>query len=135
VSRLRFDPRRPLFVSQEFKLSNKTWTLETHFPWETFGWDYQGNEIHFYYDNYYLNHRPDLETSMMDVVNKTIGDGLEAMTIEALHDLRNTINRQVKAKAANPREYQKKACAFSRIKDKQIGKIRSWRSAYGHMEV
>ena len=134
MSRLRFDPRRPLFVSQPFQVSNKIWTVDSHFPWEMLGMDYQGSEIHFYYDNYYLNHRPDLESSMLDVVNKTIGDGLESMTIEALHDLRNIINKQVKAKAANPREYQKKHCAFSAIKDKQIGKIRSWRAAYGHME-
>lgn len=134
MSRLRFDPRRPLFVSQPFQLSNKIWTVDSHFPWETLGMNYQGNEIHFYYDNYYLNHRPDLEGSMLDIVDKTVGDGLESMTIEALHDLRNIINRQVKLKAANPREYQKKHCAFSRIKDKQIGKIRSWRAAYGHME-
>lgn len=133
MSRLRFDPRRPLFVSQQFQLSNKIWTVDSHFPWEDF-WSYQGDEVHFYYNNFYLNHRPDLEGSMVDLVGAR-GDGLDAMTLEALHDLRNTINKQVRAKAANPREIQKKSCAFSRVRWKQIAKIRNWRAAYGHLEV
>jgi hypothetical protein len=122
-------------VSQPFPANNKVWTVDSHFPWEEEGLDYQENIIHYYYDNNYLNHRPDLESSFLDIVSKTVGDGLESYTLDALHHLRNAINKQVKAKAANPREYQKKACAFSSIKDKQIGKIRSWRAAYGHLEV
>lgn len=134
MSRLRFDPRRPLFVSQPFQANNKVWEVDSHFPWEQEGLDFQESLIHFYYDNFYLNHRPDLEGSFMDIINKTIGDGLESYTIDALHHLRNTINKQVKAKCKNPREYSVKACAFSKIKDKQIGKIRNWRSAYGDWE-
>jgi hypothetical protein len=134
MSRLFFDSRRPLFVAQPFQAYGKYWTVDDHYPWVLMGIDFQDPSLHMLYNNNFLRHRPDLESSMLDVVEKTIGDGLESMTIEALHNLRDSINKQVKAKAANPREYQKKHCAFSSIKDKQIGKIRSWRAAYGHME-
>jgi hypothetical protein len=134
MSRLIFDSRRPLFVAQPFQAYGKNWTVDDHFPWELIGIDFQDRSLHMLYDNNFLQHRPDLESSMLDIVKKTIGDGLESLTIEALHNLRDSINKQVKAKVSTARDYEKKKCAFSSIKDKQIGKIRSWRAAYGHME-
>lgn len=134
MSRLRFDPRRPLFVSQEFQGDGKTWTLGEHFPWELLGYKYQEDTIHTLYNYGFLHHNPEIEKEFIDIVQKTNGDGLESMTIEALHHLREMINKQVRAKVKTQRDYDKKHVAFSKIKDKQIGKIRSWRAAYGHME-
>jgi hypothetical protein len=134
VPRLIFDSRRPLFVAQPFNAYGKNWTVDDHYPWELMGVDFQDPKLHMLYNNNFLQHRPDLEGSMLDVVEKTIGDGLESMTIEALHNLVDSINRQVKAKVSTARDYDKKKCATSVIKGKQIGKIRSWRAAYGRME-
>jgi len=134
VSRLRFDPRRPLFVAQPLQAFGKVWEVGLHFPWEEQGMDYQEGTIHQLYSTGMLQHRPDLESSMIDIIEQTIGDGLESLTLEALHNLRDSINKRVKARVTTQRDYDKKHVAFSRIKDKQIAKIRSWRAAYGHME-
>jgi hypothetical protein len=134
VSRLRFDPRRPLFVAQQFQANNKVWTVGSHFPWETLGYKYQEDNIHFLFGNNYLHHNPELEGEFQEIIQTISGDGLDSMTIEALRSLVDTINRQVRAKVNNPREYQKKKCATSTIKWRQIAKIRNWRAAYGHME-
>ena len=133
MSRLRFDPRRPLFVaSQPLSAYGRLWPVEAPFPWEDLGMDYQEATIHQLYANNALQHRPDLEGSFKEI--KVIGDGLDQLPIDALHHLRDTINKQVKAKCKTAKEYSIKMCAFSRIKDKQIAKIRNWRSAYGDME-
>lgn len=134
MSRLRFDSSRPLFVAQEFQGDGKTWTLGEHFPWRLLGYNFQDDTLHTLYNYGFLHHNPEIESEFLDIIESTPGDGLESLTIEALNHLVEMINQKVKARARNPREFQKKRCATSRIKDKQIGKIRSWRSAYGYME-
>lgn len=134
MSRLRFDPRRPLFVAQPFQAFNKVWAVESPFPWEDMGLDYQDNTIHQLYATYFLTHRPDLESEFVEEASKAVGDGLEAMPIDALHTLVNTINRSVREKCKTDKEFSIKKCTMSRIKDKQIGLIRRWRMTYGNLE-
>lgn len=134
MSRLRFDPRRPLFVIQPFQAFNKVWAVESNFPWEDMGMDYQEDTIHQLYNNNFLVHRPDLEGAFIEEAEKAVGDGLEAMTIEALHTLVQTINKSVRVKCKTDKEYSLKKCPMSRIKDKQTGLIRRWRMTYGKLE-
>lgn len=136
MSRLHFDPRRPLFVSnQPLQAFGKVWAVGSPFPWEDMGMDYQENTIHHLYNSGSLSHRPDLESEFMEIAKKANGDGLESYTIEALHQLRIKLNKDVKAKCKTAKEFSLKQVAFSRIKDKQIGLIRRWRSTYGNLET
>lgn len=136
MSRLRFDPRRPLFVStQPLQAFGKVWAVESPFPWEDMGMDYQEDTIHRLYGSGLLSHRPDLESSFIEIAKKANGDGLESYTIEALHQLVFKLNKDVKAKCKTAKEFSLKKCPTSRIKDKQIGYIRRWRSTYGNLET
>lgn len=130
----KFDPRRPLFVAQPFAAFGKSWTAETPFPWEDFGMDYQDGVIHQLFANRNLQHRADLEGSLVNEAKKAVGDGLEDMPLDALHNLVEKINRLIKPKCINDKQYSQRKCPSSRIKDKQIGLIRRWRSTYGYME-
>lgn len=136
MSRLRFDPRRPLFVtSQPLQAFGKIWAVETPFPWEDMGMDYQENTIHQLFNSGFLSHRADLENSLAEHTKKAIGDGLESFTIESLHQLVIKLNKDVKLKCRTAKEFSLKKCPMSKIKDKQIGLIRRWRSTYGNFET
>lgn len=135
MTRLRFDPRRPLFVaSQPLVSAGKVWAVEANFPWEDMGLDYQEPIIHQLFESNLLHHRPDLEESYIEEAEKAVGDGLEEMPIDALHLLVQKINKTVRLKCRTDKEYGQRKCPISRIKDKQIGLIRRWRLTYGHLE-
>jgi hypothetical protein len=135
VSRLRFDPRRPLFVAtQPLQAFGKVWPVESPFPWEDMGMGYQEDTIHHLYASNMLQHRPDLEGSLAEHTRKAIGDGLESYTIDALHQLVDKINKDVRLLCKTQKEFSLKKCPSSRIKDRQIGLIRRWRSTYGDLE-
>lgn len=87
--------------------------------------------IQIMYNQGMLYHSDDLEEQQEE---RIIGDGLDLLEIESLHALVNKINVKVKESAKNEKEYITKKCAFSKIKDKQIGLIRRWRLTYGHLE-
>ena len=134
MTRLHFDPRRPLFVTQSFQAFNRVWAVESNFPWEDMGMSYQEDTIHQLYNYNFLNHRPDLETLFVDESRKAVGDGLEELPLDGLHMLVQTINKQVRDKCKTDKEFSLKKCPMSRIKDKQIGLIRRWRMTYGNLE-
>ena len=134
MTRLRFDPRRPLFVTQSFTAFGKTWAVEAPFPWEDLGLDYQEPTIHQLFASNYLIHRPDLENSFAEESTKVVGDGLEEMPQDAINLLVEKINRMVRQKCKTDKEFSLKKCPSSKIKDKQIGLLRRWRMTYGHME-
>lgn len=135
MSRLRFDPRRPLFVSQPFSAFNRVWAVESNFPWEEMGMDYQGDTIHQLYSGGMLQHRPDLESVFIEEAVKAVGDGLEQYTIEALHNLVGTINNKIKPKCKSAKEFHQRKVPHSRIQWRQVDLIRRWRKTYGHLEI
>lgn len=135
MTRLRFDPRRPLFVaSQPLVAFGKVWAVEANFPWEDLGLDYQDSTIHQLFASNLLHHRPDLEDAYMEESTKAVGDGLEEMPLDGLHILVQKINKTVRLKCKTEKEYSLRKCPTSRIKDKQVGLIRRWRLTYGHLE-
>lgn len=125
-----FNPNRPVFVKTPFAGAGRQWKTGEKFHWEFTSVPHY--TIQTLFNNDYLHHNPELEEGEMQKVK--IGDGLEALSIEELEILVSNINAKVKAKTKNPSEFLQKRCPSSRIKDKQIGKIRSWRIAYGHLE-
>ena len=135
MSRLRFDPRRPLFVAQPLQAFGKVWEVESHFPWEEQGMDYQAPDIHMLYNNNFLQHRPDLESYFVEEAKKAVGDGLEQYTIEALHNLVDTINKKIKPKCKTAKEFHQRKVPHSKIQWRQVDLIRRWRKTYGHLEI
>jgi hypothetical protein len=123
-----------LFVTQPFTAFGKPWAVEAPFPWEDLGLEYQDNVIHQLYESNFLVHRPDLEGQFIEEAKRVVGDGLEEMPLDAIHLIVEKINKSVRLKSRNEKEYAMKKCPFSRIKDKQIGLLRRWRLTYGHME-
>lgn len=121
----------PLFVKhpQGLKSQGKWYSKGDYYNWEDIGviWE----DVVKLYNQGWLHHNPELKKNM----KQTIGDGLDTMTIDQLHALRDTINEKVKRKATSTTEYNKKKVAYSKIPDKQRGKIRSWRRTYGDIEV
>lgn len=134
MARLTFDPRRPLFVTQPLQAFGKIWASESHFPWEEMGMDYQDNTIHQMYASNLLQHRPDLEGLFIDITDKATGDGLDEMPLEALHMLREKLNKLVKLKCKTEKEAHQRKVPFSRIQWKQVDLIRRWRKTYGFIE-
>ena len=134
MTRLRFDPRRPLFVSQQFTAFGKTWAVDAPFAWEDLGLEYQDDTVHQLYNNYFLNHREDLESIFVEDAKRVVGDGLEEMPLDAIHLIVEKINKSVRLQCRTDKEYSIKKCPFSKIKDKQIGLLRRWRMTYGSLE-
>lgn len=126
-----FNPARPLFVKTvPFQSGGKFWELGERYNWEFFH-----IPIHmakWAFDNGWVHHNPELEEEAVKKI--TIGDGLEELTIDQLHVLVDNINGKVKAKTKNNGEFMAKRCTTSKVKDKQIGLIRRWRSTYGDLE-
>lgn len=136
MARLTFDPRRPLFVSsQPLQAFGKVWAVESHFPWEDMGMDYQDNTIHQMYASNLVQHRPDLEGMFIQTAEKAVGDGLETMPLAALHMLVDKINKDIKPKCKNAKEFHQRRVPHSKIQWRQVDLIRRWRKTYGHMEI
>lgn len=131
-SEATFQHNRPLFVKvHDLQAAGKFWTLGERFHWEYLHIPVEKVQILF--NQGFVHHNPELEEAVMKRV--AIGDGLEEFSIDQLQVLVNNINAKVKDKTSNPSEFLKKKCATSKIKDKQIGLIRSWRMTYGSMEA
>lgn len=126
-----FQHNRPVFVKvQDFNAAGRSWAQGERFHWEYLKVPVEKVQILFIQGM--LHHNPELEEEIAKKV--AIGDGLEELSIEELHVLVGNINAKVKEQTKNPSEFIKKKCATSKIKDKQIGLIRSWRLTYGHFE-
>lgn len=127
-TRQPFQTDKPTFVRIPFNASGKSFLKGDEFPWQILQVPVQ--KVQALYKQGLVHHNDALEEKRKGV----IGDGLADLTIEQLHGIVATINSKVQAKAATKTEYNKKKCAKSTIKDKQIGHIRRWRSLYGVME-
>lgn len=128
---LFFNPSRPVFVKVDgIQMAGKIWKRGERFQWEFFGTPHDTIQTMFYQD--FLHHNEELEDEAVKKI--AVGDGLEDLSIDQLHLMVDNINGKVKLKAKHNKEFLQKKCPTSRVKDKQIGLIRRWRSAYGEME-
>lgn len=118
---------RPVFVRIPFDGHKRTFKVGDEFKWKELGVNELRVEI--LYNKGWLHHNSDME------VKTKVGDGLEELTVEGLHDVVNSINDKVKAKTNSKLEFDNKKCKKSKIADKQRGLIRSWRRKYGHLET
>jgi|TARA_R110000744_G_scaffold198555_2_gene317874 hypothetical protein len=121
-----FQYDRPVFVKVPFNGGKRDWNRQEHFPWRELSVDRISVEA--LYNNEYLYHNEELE------VQAKVGDGLEALDVEALSKVVASINEKVKAKTSSQADYDRKKCKQSRIVDKQRGLIRSWRRTHGQLE-
>jgi hypothetical protein len=121
-----FQYDRPVFVKVPFTGSKREWKRQEHFPWRELSID--KNAVEALYNNDYLYHNGELEDKAK------VGDGLEALDVEALTSVVNSINEKVKAKTTSQAEFDRKKCKKSKIVEKQRGLIRSWRRTYGQLE-
>ena len=117
---------RPVFVKQEFNGGGRDWKRSEHLPWKELS--LSSDVVQTLYNNSFLYHNSDLE------VKAKVGDGLEALDIESLANLVDTINDKVKAKTNSHAEFTRKKCKKSKILEKQRGLLRSWRRNYGELE-
>lgn len=126
-----FNPSRPVYVKQnDLQLAGKFWKKGERFNWDFFGTPYEVVQQLFFNDM--LHHNEGLEE--VAVTRIAIGDGLAELSLEQLQALVENINGKVKAKTKDSKEFLQKKCSVSRIKDKQIGLIRRWRTSYGELE-
>ena len=126
-----FNPSRPVYVKQnDIQMAGKFWKKGERFNWDFFGTPYETIQQMFFNDQ--LHHNEELEE--VAVTRIAIGDGLAELSLDQLHALVENINGKVKAKTKDTKEFIQKKCSVSRIKDKQIGLIRRWRTSYGELE-
>ena len=126
-----FNPSRQVYVKQnDLQLAGKFWKKGERFNWDFFGTPYEVVQQLFFNDM--LHHNEELEE--VSVSRIAIGDGLAELSLEQLQALVENINGKVKAKTKDSKEFLQKKCSVSRIKDKQIGLIRRWRTSYGELE-
>lgn len=109
------------------KAQGRTFNAGDELKWKEIGLDKELVKI--LYREGRLRHSAILEAETK------VGDGLEALAVDGLHNLVNGINEKVKAKTNSEAEFNKKKCKKSKIADKQRGLIRSWRRNYSHMET
>lgn len=125
--KIPFQWDRPVFVKIQFDGHGKTWETQKHFPWKELGVD--KDKVMNLYNIGYLYHNEELAANMK------VGDGLEALDVDGLHALVDSINQKVKNRTDSKTEFDRKKCKKSKILDKQRGLIRSWRRSYGELEV
>ena len=124
---------QPVFVRSTppgmnyLKFAGRKYKRGDHVPWQDLGIDYQ--IIKRFMDLHFLHH------SEEKTVEAKVGDGLDMMTVEELHTLVDSINAKVKANTTTETAYNKQKCKKSRIRDKQVGLLRSWRRHYGKFEA
>lgn len=122
-----FQYDRPVFVKIPFDGHGKHWEQGSHFPWKELG--VPTDKAQIMYVNGFFQHNEELEKDTL------VGDGLEALDLEGLHALVDSINVKVKAKTPNHTQFTNKKCKKSKIIDKQRGLIRSWRRNFGNLET
>ena len=126
-----FQHNRPVFVKvKDFQAAGRFWEQGERFHWEYL--KIPAEKVQILFLQGMVHHNPELEEEVAKKVS--IGDRLEALDIDELHVLVDNINAKVKVATKNPTDFIKKKCATSKIKDKQIGLIRSWRMTYGDLE-
>ena len=126
IMRLPFQLDRPVFVTKPMLYKGKDYKKHDHFPWKEMSLKWE--DVCRLYDSVKLEHSNDLE------VKAKVGDGLEQLDINGLHEIVKTINEKVKNNTDSERKYNAMKCKKSKIADKQRAFIRSWRRQYGEME-
>lgn len=131
MTRQYFNPSRPVFVKVEtLQSAGRFYKRGDRLNWEFAGVPYW--KMLQLYASDLIHHHEGLEE---DVAKKVkIGDGLEELSLDELHILVGNINRKVKDKTTSDKEFLSKKCSVSKIKDKQIGLIRRWRTSFGELE-
>lgn len=114
-----FQYDRPVFVKVPFEAHNRKWLQGDHFPWKEMSID--GDTVKILFDNSFLYHSDELSATMK------VGDGLEELDIEGLHQIVEDTNKRVKAIASNERQFINNKMKQSTKADRQRGLIRSWR--------
>tara|TARA_R110000772_G_scaffold250239_1_gene364857 strand:- start:1405 stop:1782 length:378 start_codon:yes stop_codon:yes gene_type:complete len=117
---------RPLFIRQEFNSAGRDWKKNEEYKWKELGID--DNKVLQLYAIGNLHHNSELE------ITANTGDGLEALSIDNLSALVDSINDKVKSKTPSNADFMRKKCKKSRVIDKQRGLIRSWRRNFGNLE-
>jgi hypothetical protein len=125
-SAIPFQFDRPVFVKVPIQARGRVWEVDSIFKWKDMQMD--SHRIMTMYNQGFLYHDDELEAS---VDNTKIGDGLEELDLESLHEMVNKYNALVKEKAKTGKEIERKNCKKSTIKARQIGIIRTWRHIFG----
>jgi len=110
---------RPIFVRIPFEARNKTWAVGQHLPWREM--NMPQDTIQILFNQGFLIHDEESETLMQ------VGDGLEAIDVEGLHQIVDDYNKRIKAVVPNDTAFIRRKCPTSKIATKQRGLIRSWR--------
>lgn len=124
-----FQVDRPVFVKIPFTASGRSLKVGDQFKWLETG--FPRDRAMTLYNQGFLYHSDEKVAEKRD---ETLGDGLEALSETELASLVKKLNETVKAKTKSETEFNKKKVKTSKIKWKQIGLIRSWRSQWGHLE-
>ena len=117
--KLPFQLDRPVFVVQPFTYRGTNWTYEDHFPWKEMNMNQE--IVQTYYSMNYLRHSADSEAKMQ------VGDGLEAVDLDGLHQIVDEYNDRIKLVTKTNTDFLRRKCPKSKIADKQRGLLRSWR--------
>lgn len=115
------------FVKKPFLASGRTYNVGDEFPWKERG--VPAHKAHALYRQNFLYHDD------TKAAEKGIGDGLDLLNLEELHNVVNEINETVKSNTSTQTEYTKKKVKTSKIRNRQIDLIRQWRTVYGHLEI
>lgn len=114
----------PTFVKSYYEpviWKGREYKFGEHFPWKELFVPEEVAEVLFSSGQIY--HNPDLE------VEQKVGDGLESLTPTNLDSLIRRINGEIKSKITTTNEYNSKKIKLSKVREKQIALIRTWKRA------
>lgn len=117
--KIPFQLDRPLFVTYPFTFRGTNWTYGDHLPWKEMNMNQEIVQT-YYYTNY-LQHDAESESRMQ------VGDGLEAIDLDGLHQIVDEYNDRVKLITKHQTDFLRRKAPKSKIADKQRGLLRSWR--------
>lgn len=117
--KIPFQLDRPVFVNQPFICRGKKWDYEDHFPWREMNIPQDIAQAYYYIN--YVSHNSESESRMQ------VGDGLEAIDTDGLHQIVDDYNERVKLVTKTQTDFLRRKAPKSKIADKQRGLLRSWR--------
>ena len=128
-----FQSDLPVFVRSTpagmdyIKLSGRKYKPGDYVPWQEIGLEY--DVIKRFFDVKLFHHNDER------TVETRVGDGLDMLTHEELNTLVESLNVKVKKNTPNEKDFHKFKVKKSKIREKQIGLLRSWRRNYGRFET
>lgn len=121
MTRLDFQLDRPLFVKHPsgIRAGGQHWPKNKHFPWK---------EMHMPMENVRRMYIQGMliHDELKEEASK-VGDGLEVMSLTALHVIVDGYNERLQKVVTTKTQFEQKKAKKSTIADKQRGLIRSWR--------